>query len=111
MKQEQEKPQKLYRMVKLGGLRFDSTGSLLPHRKQTALQGFFYKGSVPMVTEEDIEYIEGYFGADENFLRLTIESAAVENLRSSRHGNLKGLEYFGVVKKAAIVNSEMCKKK
>jgi hypothetical protein len=54
--------------------------------------------------------IEHYFGVDENWLRLTIEADSVEDLRSSKHGNLKGLEYFGVVRQQAIVSTEKCQR-
>jgi hypothetical protein len=55
---ENEKPKHLYRIVRPNGLRFDDTGRLLPHSNETFLKKFFYKGSIPMVTVEDLEFID-----------------------------------------------------
>jgi hypothetical protein len=98
-------PELLYRITYPDKLLFSHQGYLLPHGKENLIRGLLFKGKIPMVTEQDWEYVARYFAINLNsFLRLTILSGLVEDLRAGRHSYLSGLEYFGRVSQMAITD-------
>jgi len=111
MKEHLTHPQQLFRIVRPGRLEFDDEGNLLPHRRENFPRRMFFGGRVPMVEENDIGFIQRYFGVDENWTKLTIAAEKVESIKTGRHSNLSRPEYFGKVHRDAIISSVPCDKK
>src|SRR3989344_7087940 len=102
-------PEHLYRITYPDMFDFGETGYLRPHREEKWLGSLLFRGRVPMVTEQDWEFVARYFAINADvFLRLTIESNGVESMAMGEHAYLSGLEFFGKVPRSAVVRVELC---
>lgn len=110
MKERLQTPEYYYRVTPFGKLMFGEDQYLLPHRRDDeGIRTYFFKGSVPLVSWVDWEYIARYFVSDKDkFFKLRILGSEVESLKSSNDPRLKGLEYFGRVPRSAIAYIEIC---